>query len=248
MPRITDHETRNRDILSSAIELYLKSAQPVSSDVLRKLRKKDLSSATLRNVLSELEEMGFLAHPHTSAGRVPTDEGYRYYVNLLMKKKKLKKEEASIIDKIYELKVQEIDDLLDETSHMMSDFTHYTSFVCYVGEKEKKSCYGGMRYIFEQPEFHDMAKAHMIVEALEKKEELLELINKNFSGSTQVYIGKETNNPHMEHCSIVVSRYESKNNQSGRLALIGPKRMAYDEVIPFMEYLSEAMAMNMERF
>src|SRR5512135_9093 len=119
MPKVTDHEARKREILLSAIELYLNSALPVSSEVLRKTKKLNVSSATVRNALSELEEVGFLTHPHTSAGRVPTDEGYRFYLNVLMKKKRLKCEEADFIDKIYDLKVRELDDLLMETTQIM---------------------------------------------------------------------------------------------------------------------------------
>jgi heat-inducible transcriptional repressor len=189
-----------------------------------------------------------LTHPHTSAGRLPTDEGYRYYINVLMKRKKLKIGEAGIIDKIYDLKVQELDGLLSETSQVMSDFTHYTSIVCLSEEGEERVVTQGMRYLFEHPEFHDLNKIHRILDALERKEELLDLIHRNFSGSTNVYIGKESNCPSMESCAIIVARYSGSKKREGRLALIGPKRMAYDEVIPLMEYISEAMARGLERY
>ncbi len=248
MPRVTDHETRKREILLAAIELYLNSATPVSSDILCRVKKMDISTATVRNVLSELEEIGFLAHPHTSAGRVPTDEGYRFYLNVLMKKKSLKEAEASFIDKIYDLKVRELDGLLTETSRIMSDFTHYTSLV-YMHEDEDDTVVSqGLHYILEHPEFNDVRKAHMILEALEKKEELLDLIRRKFAGSTNVYVGKECNYPEMENCAVIVSQYTGKSKRSGRLALIGPKRMAYDQVIPLMDYISEVLAKNIERF
>jgi heat-inducible transcriptional repressor len=90
MPRSTDHESRRKDILAATIELYLNTAQPVSSDNLLKKSKATLSSASVRNVFSELEDVGFLMHPHTSAGRVPTDEGYRFYINVLIDSGSLK--------------------------------------------------------------------------------------------------------------------------------------------------------------
>jgi transcriptional regulator of heat shock response len=248
MPRITDHETRKKDILLSAIEVYLNVAVPGSSDILRKSKKMNISSATVRNVFSELEEAGLLSHPHTSAGRVPTDKGYRYYLNVLMKKKRLKEDEANYIDKIYDLKVLELDDLLSETSRIMSDFTHYTSLVYMHEDSDDKVVFQGVRYILEHPEFHDIKKARMILEALEKKEELLDLIMKNFSGATRVYVGKECDSPGMENCAVIVSQYAGKNKRSGRLALIGPKRRAYDQVIPLMDYISEVFAKNIERF
>lgn len=248
MPRITDHEARKKEILLASIEVYLNSATPVSSDSLRKRRKLSLSSASVRHVFGELEEMGLMSHPHTSAGRIPTDEGYRLYLDALMKKKKLTPKETDFIDKIYELKVRELDDLFEETSKMMSDFTHYTSLVYFHAGSGDLTYAQGVRYLLEHPEFSDVHKVQGILEALEKKEELIDLINRKFSGQTQVYIGKETDCPQMENCSIVVARYEDRRKQSGRLALIGPKRMAYDEVIPLIEYVSEAISRNMERF
>jgi transcriptional regulator of heat shock response len=248
MPRITDHETRKREILLAAIEVYLNSATPVSSDILCKSKKMNISSATVRNVLSELEEIGLLSHPHTSAGRVPTDEGYRFYLNVLMKKKRLKDNESNFIDKIYDLKVQELDGLLSETSRIMSEFTHYTSFVYLHEDADDRMEFQGLRYILEHPEFHDIQRAHMILETLEKKEELLDLILRNFIGSTRVYVGKECNSPQMDNCAVIVSQFAGKSKRSGRLALIGPKRMAYEQVIPLMDYISEVLAKNIERF
>ncbi|MFA5038919.1 MAG: hypothetical protein WC732_04490 [Candidatus Omnitrophota bacterium] len=248
MPRITDHDARKKDILLASIEVYLNSASPVSSDSLRKKKKLALSSASVRHVFCELEGLGLMTHPHTSAGRIPTDEGYRLYINALMKKQKLTAREMEFIDKIYELKVRELDDLFEETGRMMSDFTHYTSLVYFCGGEGERTYARGMRYLLEHPEFSDTHQMRMILDALEKKEELIDLINRNFPEQTRVYIGKETNCPEMEHCSVVVSRYEGKSKRSGRLALIGPKRMAYEQVIPFMEYVSEAISRNIERF
>lgn len=246
MVRSADHDSRRKDILSATIELYLNSAQPVSSESLLKKRKSPLSSASIRNVFSELEDIGYLMHPHTSAGRIPTDEGYRYYLNVLMKKKKLQRHEVDFIDKIYELKVRELDEMLSETSKIMSDSTHYASIVYF--DDDERMYFQGFRYILEHPEFKDVEKAHMILEALERKEDLLELIKRNFSDRTQVYIGKESHCRQMEYCSVVVSKYESPKKESGRLVLVGPKRMAYDKVIPLMDYIADVVAENIGRF
>lgn len=247
MSRITDHSTRKKEILAAIIETYLKTAQPVSSEVLSRSCGVELSSASVRHVMSELEDMGYLTHPHTSAGRIPTDEGYRYYINVLMRKKQMVGEEVGYIDRIYDLKVKELDDLLRETSRILSDFTHYASLV-YFDDTGEKVYFEGMRHILDHPEFSDLRRAQMVFELLEKKEELLELIGRNFSDQTIVYIGKECECRHMEYCSVVVSRYDDTEEHQGRLALVGPKRMAYDRVIPLMDYLCEVIERNIERF
>ncbi|HQQ06756.1 MAG TPA: HTH domain-containing protein, partial [Candidatus Omnitrophota bacterium] len=82
MVRQVDHQDRKNKILAATISLYIKSGNPVSSQELAQLF--GLSSATMRNIMAELEDDGYLFQPHTSAGRVPTDKGYRYYVDFLM--------------------------------------------------------------------------------------------------------------------------------------------------------------------
>ncbi len=248
MPRVADQDKRRKEILLAAIELYLDHALPVSSGTLRKTRKLDLSSATVRNVLAELEEVGFLTHPHTSAGRMPTDDGYRYYLNVLMKKKKLDQEEVGFINKIFEFKVRELGDLLEETSRILSDFTHYTSLVSMQDDEGQHIVLEGLRHLLEHPEFQDLARARRIMEALETREVLFDLINRHFTEKTHVYIGKECQYAPMESCAVIVTRYGDPQKRKGRLAVIGPKRMAYDQVIPLLDYLSEAVTEQIERF
>jgi len=248
MPRVTDQESRKKEILLAAIELYLNHALPVSSEVLRKTRRFDLSSATVRNVLAELEEVGFLTHPHTSAGRVPTDDGYRYYLDVLMRKKQLDKEEVCFISKIFELKVRELDDLLEETSRMLSDFTHYASLVYLQDDEGDRVYLEGMRHLLDHPEFQNLELVRRIMQALETREVLFDLINRHFIEKTHVYIGKECKYKPMEACSVIVTRYDDKKKRRGKLAVIGPKRMAYDQVIPLLDHLSKAVEEQIERF
>ncbi len=248
MPRVADQDKRKKEILLAAIELYLNNAQPVSSDVLRENRKLDLSSATVRHVLAELEEVGFLTHPHTSAGRMPTDEGYRYYLNVLIKKKKLNKEEIGFINKIFELKVRQLDDLLAETSRILSDFTHYASLVYLQDDQDERIYLEGLRHLLEHPEFQDLDRVRRIMQALETREVLFDLINRHFIERTHVYIGKECKYAPMESCAVIVSSYCDTKRRKGKMAVIGPKRMAYDQVIPLLDYISEAVAEQIERF
>ncbi|MGE5279258.1 MAG: HrcA family transcriptional regulator [Deltaproteobacteria bacterium] len=247
MPRVADQDKRKKEILLAAIELYLTQAEPVSSDILRKMRRLDVSSATVRNVLAELEELGLLSHPHTSAGRVPTDEGYRYYLNALMQKKKLNAEEIGLIDKIFSMKVREIDDLLEETSRILSDFTHYASLVSLQVDDDQRVHMEGLRHLLEHPEFQDLQRARRIMEALETREVLFDLIDRQFVGKTRVYVGKECKYAPMESCAVVVTRCGGSEKRAGKLAVIGPKRMAYDQVIPLLDYLAEAVAEHIER-
>src|SRR5512145_794559 len=79
-----DLNERTKKVLQAVIDSYIQTGSPIGSTLLAKTYNFSLSSATLRNIMAELEELGFLTHPHTSAGRVPTDKGYRYYIDSLI--------------------------------------------------------------------------------------------------------------------------------------------------------------------
>lgn len=124
-----DVEDRKKKVLQSVIHRYIKSARPVGSKMLSELGVLGLSPATIRNTLADLEEEGYITHPHTSAGRIPTDKGYRYYVETLVEIQRLAVEEQNRIQREYEARVRELHDLMEKTSHILSTVSHYTGFV-----------------------------------------------------------------------------------------------------------------------
>jgi len=239
--RQTDFESRKNEILAAAIDTYIEKAAPVSSEALVKDYSFDLSTATIRNVLSELEELGFLTHPHTSAGRVPTEKGYRYYVNYLMKKMKLLEEERNHIDAEYKKNIKELERLLDTTSDILSDFTHCTGLV-YFPQLHDRLFYKGASFMLDQPEFGSIEKIRQILRLLEEKQRLIDIINQELDKKIAVFIGSEIHCNEMNDCSLVVSSYSYKNKPTGRVAVLGPKRMQYAKVISAVDYLSELIS------
>lgn len=122
------HERKNK-ILNAVIHHFIKTGKPVGSTVLIDEYGIKLSPATVRNLMAELEDEGFLTQPHTSAGRIPTDKGYRAYVDSLVNLQKFAIEEEERIKKEYEQKSKEIETLLSETSKILSGLSQYTGFV-----------------------------------------------------------------------------------------------------------------------
>jgi heat-inducible transcriptional repressor len=120
---------RKAKILSAVIHHYIKTGKPVGSTVLIDKYNVSLSPAAVRNVMAELKEEGFLTHPHTSAGRIPTDKGYRSYVDNLLKLQSFAIGEEERIRKEYEQKHEEIESLLSETSRILSGLSQYAGFV-----------------------------------------------------------------------------------------------------------------------
>lgn len=120
---------RKRTILKSIIDDYIESAQPVGSRTIAKKHELGLGSATIRNEMADLEELGYITQPHTSAGRIPSDKGYRFYVENLMQIHSLAREEIVIIRKAMDEKIEEINHLIKKASNIISNITGYTAVV-----------------------------------------------------------------------------------------------------------------------
>jgi len=122
-------EERKKRLLQWVIHRYIKSSVPIASQMIATEAGLDLSSASIRNLLQELEEEGYLNQPHTSAGRVPTDKGYRFFVDYLIDIQRLAAEEKQHIERQYRLRAEEMDHLLIETSKLLSHVSRSAGFV-----------------------------------------------------------------------------------------------------------------------
>ncbi len=120
-------DERKKRILQAIIDEYISTAEPVSSGALVQKYGLDCSSATIRNEMAELEKSGYLDKPHTSSGRVPSAQGYRLYVNELLKEDDISLEEIKYIQSKLETRVNEIEELTKIATNTLSEVTHYTS-------------------------------------------------------------------------------------------------------------------------
>jgi len=122
---------REKAILRYVIQQFILTANPVGSRVIFKRYNVGLSPATIRNIMADLEESGYLGHPHTSAGRVPTDKGYRTYVDMLMEPPRLSKADKDFIDKNLNKIQADTDNILKITSNLLSELTNLIACVTY---------------------------------------------------------------------------------------------------------------------
>jgi len=118
---------RKKQILQAVIEEYINTAEPVSSGTLVEKYELDFSSATIRNDMADLEKEGYLEKPHTSAGRIPSVKGYRFYVDELLNDENISLDEIQYIKTQLETKVNEMEDLTKITTNTISDITHYAT-------------------------------------------------------------------------------------------------------------------------
>ena len=236
-----DIRTRKNEVLRIAIEGYITTVSPVSSSWIAQKSDLDLSSATIRNILAELEQEGYLTHPHTSAGRIPTQNGYRYYVDHFINDIQLLEEEKIRIKAEYAEQSIELEKLLVTTSKILAEMTHYTSIISVDGWDNKLFC-GGTSFIVGYRDYQDIqediARIKSILAALDEKERLLEVINRRQAKKIDILIGREIDGLDINDCSLVVSQYASRQGTSGRIAILGPIRMNYNRAVSALDYLS----------
>lgn len=134
-----DLSPRKKAILKAVIDSHIDNGEPVGSKALTKSSRFDLSSATIRNEMAELESMGYLVQPHTSAGRVPTDLGYRFYVDTLMQDYSLTAREIEELNRVLRAKTAELDRIIKEAGRVVSSLTNYTSIALSPGNRGKSA-------------------------------------------------------------------------------------------------------------
>lgn len=330
---------RKLKILEAIIANYLDTAEPVGSRTISKNYDLGVSPATIRNEMSDLEELGFIMQPHTSAGRIPSDKGYRLYVDMLMNAEKQTDKSAVYVNELV-ASAGRIEKLLKEIAGVIARKTNLTAvvstpqyrkcavknvqlieldankvlsvivtdgnmannYVFEVNEKveqkglnklsfilndqlhglnveeinlpliEKLKAFAGdydeivtkvLEVIFQSvknneitdvytsgslnmlklPEFSDLAKATTLMETLEKKDQIRQMLLSDYDENDFIYdgvsvkIGAETGIKEMEDCSLITTTYHIGGKPLGVIGVIGPKRMDYKNAITSLECL-----------
>ncbi|MFC1645058.1 HrcA family transcriptional regulator [Patescibacteria group bacterium] len=231
---------RQEKILSAVIEEYTNSAIPVGSKILSQKYNLEASSATIRSNMVALENDGYLYQPHISAGRIPTDKGYRYFVESLMEDRELeKREQIELQEELLKLRAQNV--RLSRTSaKLLSGISKSLAISGVLGEQEFHDF--GMKELLNEPEFRELDEVCRLAEALDYVDEMFEkIISEMETGETKIFIGNENPIDKISNCSMIVSPYELGNGEKGVLALIGPKRMEYAKNKSLIEYVKKIL-------
>lgn len=333
-------DERQEAILRSVIREHVLSGEPIGSRTISRARRLDLSPATIRNVMSDLERRGLLAQPHASAGRVPTAKAYRLYVDSMIRRPRMNAQQARAIDEALAGRRGEITDLLAEASRQLSRFSHQVGVVLapelqrivvehlefvrldarrvvaiIVGRSgvvhnrilftdepieqdeldrigrllteefcgrtlpriralleqrlsEERAAYDrfvarslelgrrtleaeeaetavfveGTSNLIYSPEFADPDKSRTLLEALERKRTLIDLLGRVLDGrGVQVMIGDEQPSADLVECSLVATTYGSGDRVMGTLGVVGPTRMEYAQAIALVDHLGRLL-------
>lgn len=218
---------RKSEILRAIVKHFVQTAEPVGSKTILVSYRFQVSPATIRNDMASLEKEGLIYQPYTSAGRVPTDEGYRLYVDKIADYKTAKKQallKLNIIREQYHtVKVKE--QIYDAVS-LLARATENVSFA--TTPDNERTFYLGLANALKQPEFAtNNINASQVIEVLERDDYFRRLLEKlEIDDSVKTFIGKENILEQIQSCSLMVTKYEKEGHQ-GYIGILGPTRMNY---------------------
>jgi len=228
---------RQTEILNRLIQEYIDSARPVSSQLLEKKYDFSICPAMIRIEMQKLTDKGFICQPHTSAGRVPTDKGYRFFVDNLLKSEIPEFEDVLEIEDIFQKAEKDIFKLVSRlTKFLAEQSSNFTILNLLERDFFWKE---GWEEILQEPEFEEKDLISNFTELLESFEKNIE--NLKINSGIKVYIGKENPFSKNKDFSIIISKCHLPKKEEGILSILGPKRMAYDRNISLINSLMKSL-------
>lgn len=220
-------DDRKQKILQAIVKHFIKTAEPVGSKTILVSYSFHVSPATIRNDMASLEKEGLIFQPYTSAGRVPTDSGYRLYIDEIADYKGAKKKALAKLDKVRkQYKNEKIREHIYDAVSLLSRATENVSFATL--PDNKRTFYLGLSNVLKQPEFATgNIQASQVVEVLENNDNFRTLLESlDVDNSIKTFIGKENILEQIKSCSLMVTYYK-KDSYKGYIGILGPTRMNY---------------------
>jgi transcriptional regulator of heat shock response len=229
---------RQQKILAAIVKEYSETAEPVGSKELVEKYNLKVSSATIRNEMAWLEERGYISQPHKSAGRVPTDKGYRLFVNELMRRFELSEKERRMLrEQLSKLQLQQ-EQLGRSIAQLISQVSGQASFALLPNDTSTS----GLAHIVNEPELSDKKTLTGVAELFDHLDQHANKLIQISAENIETYIGKESPLPVPKNLSLVVSKVQMKDGKKGLIGILGPKRMSYAKNLSLLEYLSKLLS------
>jgi heat-inducible transcriptional repressor len=231
---------RQAAILKVVIEQYAEVAAPVGSNLLAKIFA--VSSATIRAEMAELEQLGYIHQPHTSAGRIPTDKGYRFYVNDITESQDQKNYGALGAERALTARASgggSTERVIRNTVDTLVELTHNLGLAT-LGDQLYLS---GLSNLFGQPEFMHPGQVQEVARLLDNLEPWLREASPN--EPLNVYIGKENPIGRTSGCTLIVSKFSSPYSDRSYVGVLGPTRQSYARVMSLVRQAGEMLENNL---
>ena len=236
---------REAAVLRLVVSDFIRTGEPVGSAAVGRRHRLGVSAATIRNDMAALEDAGYLNHPHTSAGRIPTDLGYRYYVDTIPRWPRLHDTKRRAIDRFFGEPATDPDEVVRGTAVLLSRITHYGAVAQPPGSPHV--ILGGAANIAGEEAFERRETVRRLLELLEQEEAMLRLLDALADeGEVVVRIGGENPFAAMREASVVVAPYRRGPDRVGAIAVIGPTRMEYPGAMSAVREVSRGLSRTIQ--
>lgn len=230
---------RQTQILKSLVDEYIETAEPVGSEVLEKKYELGVSPATIRNEMAELTRMGYLNQPHTSAGRMPTPDAMKFYIDQLMEEKQMSlAEEVKAKEEVWDVR-DDINALMRETAQALA---HVTENLAVASIDGGRIWHSGYANVFLQPELTDIEASASLFSLLDEARRVHEIFFERMTGTSpvEVIFGEELGWPGLSYIGVAGTRFKLKGRDAA-LGVVGPARLRYPRVIPALRYFRKLL-------
>lgn len=228
---------RQIEILRSVIEEYIETAEAVGSETIEKKHNLSASPATIRNEMVKLSEYGYLKKPHSSAGRIPTATGLKFYVRELMKEKELSTvEEVALKEKVWDYR-DRMQRFLKEATKSLANKTN-TLAIATTGDGEIYC--SGYANILNMPEFYDIDVTKNLLEAVDEYNSFEAIFNAVAEDEDiHILIEDELDGSLKGPYGFIFTEYTTPMQVHGRIGVLGPARLNYTSIIPTVRYFGD---------
>lgn len=227
---------REKNLLNYIIKEHIRTAQPVGSDLLVEKYNLKMSPATIRGEMAELEKSGYLTHPYTSAGRIPTEKGYYFYLENNLKVNELSEKVKNILKRIRKQTKKSPQFLLKEMAKALAELSEETVLVAFSPEE---TYFSGFSHLFNQPEFGEPNLVRHFSQIIDNFDEEAGRIFNQVDEEIKILIGNK--NPFSNKCSIVITKYHFFNNSNVVIGILGPMRMDYENNAALLKYIKDLL-------
>lgn len=228
-------DDRKKALFSAIIKEHICNCQAVGSKLLVDKYGFDVSPATVRNDLMDLEREGFLTHPYTSAGRIPTEKGWKYYLENLVQEKPLTTKEREFLTRAVEGISADDEQRVKKLAKSLAELSQEAVMIAFSPDDVY---YTGISYLFAHPEFHEYDLISRMSEVVDHLDEVMHSMFPKVSRELSTYVGSD--NPFGNSCSVMLVKYGS-GEREGMVGILGPMRMDYGAHMGRLKYIQELL-------
>lgn len=228
--------SRQQDLLTAILRQYVETAEAVSSGFLAEKTGREVSPATIRNELAALTEAGYLVQPHTSAGRVPTEKAWRWYVQNLLKAQEVSKVAKEHVLQVIRAHRHAHSELM---RHLAKTIAELAGESVVLAPAPNETYYTGLSNLFAQPEFTQVNMVQAMSRVIDSFDEIVRKMYDRLEKDVEVLVGSE--NPFGHDCGVVVAKYQFPHQPHGLIGILGPLRQDYNEHVAMLKFTTNEL-------